>query len=316
MRLTIRKKIIIISTFIGLMFNCMFSSSVFAKNSSPIEPNNQLHSLSAQILLKQLNILEQHLIPVEVPYEVHCKDKKTVQELRKCARSARKRAEQLAIKQGIDKLVASLSEDDIKNAGFTKDEIRLHVTGAIVEQQGFSDKWLLKERIYTCKIHALVKGQVSDELKQELRIRTVPTPTPTRTPTLFPSPTPTSMPTVIPTRTPTPFPMFTPTAIHGRLPTPIPSKKGLEELQKTLPKHLEKYKALKEKEKQGFDLNDEIISTTGDIINDLIAIENILEELAETSPGNSEILKRITRAKRDREAYEKELLDRLDSANP
>jgi tetratricopeptide (TPR) repeat protein len=95
-----------------------------------------------------------------------------------------------------------------------------------------------------------------------------------------------------------------------------PTTKGLEELlQQSLPTFLGKYKTLKDQEQQGAKVNNQIIIAIEDIVCDLIAIENILEENYKISPDD-EILIRIQKIKKTRDTYEQELLDRLTTDRP
>lgn len=134
---------------------------------------------------------------------------------------------------------------------------------------------------------------------EEVKRRLMATPTPTRTLPPLQTVTPTSRPTLPPIPSPTPDTFSCP-----------PQTTGLDELLRILPHDLEQYKSLTNREKQGEQLNIEIITAIERIICDLRAIEKILEESYKQHP-DAEVKERIGKTRVTRQQYEKERESRL-----
>lgn len=117
-------------------------------------------------------------------------------------------------------------------------------------------------------------------------------------------PTPTPAPPRIPTATPTPKPI-------PEVDCPSQEAAGLEELLlRALPQNLEQYKNLIQREKQGEQLNAQIIAAIERIICDLRAIEQILTENYEQKPDPA-VKERIQKTGVTRQQYEQERKQRL-----
>ena len=117
------------------------------------------------------------------------------------------------------------------------------------------------------------------------------------------------------TATPTPTPTPTPTATPTPAPMPEvycpPQTAGLEELlSRALPQDLEQYRDLIQREKQGEQLNPQIVAAIERIICDLRAIELILTEHYEQKP-DPEVKERIQKTRVTRQQYEQERINRL-----
>ena len=159
---------------------------------------------------------------------------------------------------------------------------------------------------------------------QEVRTRLaelekLQTPVPTVIPSPTPKPSPTATPKVPPTATPgkpgkTPTPRVSPTATPGKPgktptppapPTAASEDRRLEQLNQALAERAEEYKTLLQKEKQGADIQSQIIPALEEIIRLLTELEAIYRESADPV-----MLARVERVKATRGQFEDELAKR------
>ena len=85
----------------------------------------------------------------------------------------------------------------------------------------------------------------------------------------------------------------------------------LEEVQKSLPEHVQQYRTFKKEETQGLQRNVDLIRTLTAIICDLKAIEALWEQKNRGQPS-PELAENLRKTQTTRQQYEKEWLDRVN----